>query len=1200
MKISEFGWIGQTSASLESTKLTTASNQFQSFFQSLAKNDAAAVKLPEKSDAAASKDGLQSLLKTLTNLDMTTLEDASSIAGTGGEKGDAINILHAIVGKWDPDADFSEQTLQQMTETTEKAFSAVEKKLHQFFQDFSFENPSENMFAETSLPELVHALKGIQLAGAETALLQNPQKVNETVDALTQLVSQLINQINKAAESKENNSDAPLLTDTEDLPSGNVKAPEQQPIEGIGGYEELQTNDKLSPAKGNPPIHAVNDRMPIEADTVFSAETKPEQSILQKDQDARASNELLNRIEPTNQRQDDELFSALHTKLANQQPTGTTIEKNQQASSKSLAEKAPEAMDGKEEQESHASLPNKPADAFWEQSVFSSTENNGIHVMEMPGSTEIEASTNAKPANNQSKRTNPFPNDMRASVLEGSAAGEERNRAETIGKQAEQPAASSSSAGHSKGSIDTNGNSKANPFPLAMHVDEVNTGANDDRAFLQPEVVEKQPIVKKAPDMASSLFQQKEAENKSSIPKAGFAGKAAAQPAFNQQPAKTIQAAVPVSQKTEGDIKDLLVADTWQEQKPGYAEENNKTSKIAETLIAEGSEKTNEMAEIPKFVPEASQYGKASADSAVKAGILSETASAEGSEKTKKAAEMPKFVPEASKYGKVSADSAVKAGTLNETASAEGSEKTNEMAEMPKFVPEASQYGKAAADSAIKAGVLSEPASAEGSEKTKKAAEMPTAERKGQINLMGQQIKFNQAAAPLQQENPKYDTESGNKQQTESSAATQQIKDSLRMKNAAARINPLVGQFQQIREGNSLHRFRNQSGAISIASEANSESNRIQIPFGQEMPIANREEIEATASAQSRLQPKQKGAMPFNQQMPLDTVKLINPLLYQTPKQPREIAAKEQSQDDAIIQNGVIQASSAAIIEETTTKVGQNGQTISGFPYQPFFGRTDKQIKAASQSENLTDRGEREEAQPPLNNIKSLVSSIIDKLNTAAQKEEKPNVMFAKMATPLMVGSIKKTTAAESKTSEKLQPAMEKSEAETKTVAVGQMQTAFAAKQQEPLALLTASGSPVSAHQLREQLEKVLANGKFVNNGDNQTFTIRLAPDHLGSIKIEIQQNEGNISAKILTASQEAKEVLETHLTSIKHSLSSQQGVVDKLDIAYTPSQQEKTTKDNQQQQQQQQQQQKEEQSSQKKEQEKQRKTFLEELLNME
>ncbi len=293
-----------------------------------------------------------------------------------------------------------------------------------------------------------------------------------------------------------------------------------------------------------------------------------------------------------------------------------------------------------------------------------------------------------------------------------------------------------------------------------------------------------------------------------------------------------------------------------------------------------------------------------------------------------------------------------------------------------------------------------------------------------------------------------------------------------------------------------------------------------------------------------------------------------------------------------------------ALINGNSHKETRNfGMANLGYPsyIQPVLQSADKQMKHVNNQVNNKDvfleKGT--DSSSPIMKIQSLVASIVEKLNTTTKIAEKPNGMYPKMINPLMVESLKKQESTISASTIHLEPNAEKIEADTKTsISIGQLQTSYPTKQQ-PLQILNANGNPVSSNQLEEQLNKIFSNASYIRNGDSQKFTLRLAPEHLGSIKIEVYQKEGTILAKILTATPEAKEVLDSHLTSLKHGLSLQNLVIDKVEIAYTPpGQQEKMNRD-QQSHQQQQQQQKQEQSSHQ-EQNKQKKSFLEELLNIE
>ncbi|PKG25166.1 hypothetical protein, partial [Niallia nealsonii] len=300
MKIGEFGLISKSSAQTESTKLTVSSNRFNALFQSLAKSGATSVKVSEDTnDTVPSKTGLQTLLKVLTNNDVTKLESFSSTADSEGEKADPINILHTILNDGDTNSDLNENTLHQMAEKVEKAFSKVEKQLFNFIQSFNFDAPTENMFAETPLPKLVDTLKGIQLAGKETSLLQNEKEVIETVEAVTNLVSQLIKQSSSVVGSNVDNDNISDLTDTEDslTVADSIIQDFNRPNDEKEGYIDGTKLDKNNGLM----IDIANEKVQpgIVTDSAFETKKKTQQTVSQKANDLTASDFSTGKTEQT-------------------------------------------------------------------------------------------------------------------------------------------------------------------------------------------------------------------------------------------------------------------------------------------------------------------------------------------------------------------------------------------------------------------------------------------------------------------------------------------------------------------------------------------------------------------------------------------------------------------------------------------------------------------------------------------------------------------------------------------------------------------------------------------------------------------------------------------------------------------------------------------------------------------------------------
>lgn len=118
---------------------------------------------------------------------------------------------------------------------------------------------------------------------------------------------------------------------------------------------------------------------------------------------------------------------------------------------------------------------------------------------------------------------------------------------------------------------------------------------------------------------------------------------------------------------------------------------------------------------------------------------------------------------------------------------------------------------------------------------------------------------------------------------------------------------------------------------------------------------------------------------------------------------------------------------------------------------------------------------------------------------------------------------------------------------------------------------LNHSTKPISSSELIKQFETILSKSHFSNNGGAQKLMIKLTPEHLGSLRIELIQRDAGFVAKILTTTATAKDILESHLNGLKQAFSSQSLQVDKIEIAQAIAPQERFLNKDQQQQPQQQ-----------------------------
>jgi len=111
----------------------------------------------------------------------------------------------------------------------------------------------------------------------------------------------------------------------------------------------------------------------------------------------------------------------------------------------------------------------------------------------------------------------------------------------------------------------------------------------------------------------------------------------------------------------------------------------------------------------------------------------------------------------------------------------------------------------------------------------------------------------------------------------------------------------------------------------------------------------------------------------------------------------------------------------------------------------------------------------------------------------------------------------------------------------------------------EQLTLLTNhSNKTVSAEELIKQFENILARSQFTKVGGTQRLFIKLNPEHLGALRVELIQKDSAIIARILTTTSVAKEMMESHLNGLKQAFSSQNIQLERVEISQQFTQQDR------------------------------------------
>ncbi|WP_053345328.1 flagellar hook-length control protein FliK [Peribacillus butanolivorans] len=100
--------------------------------------------------------------------------------------------------------------------------------------------------------------------------------------------------------------------------------------------------------------------------------------------------------------------------------------------------------------------------------------------------------------------------------------------------------------------------------------------------------------------------------------------------------------------------------------------------------------------------------------------------------------------------------------------------------------------------------------------------------------------------------------------------------------------------------------------------------------------------------------------------------------------------------------------------------------------------------------------------------------------------------------------------------------------------------------------VLTAAkgGQTVSQEEFVKQFESILSKANFTGANGVNKLLIKLNPEHLGSLRIELIQKDGMMTAKILATSAQAKDMLEKQIHGLKHAFNGQNIQIEKIEVS--------------------------------------------------
>ncbi|WP_421384593.1 flagellar hook-length control protein FliK [Bacillus salacetis] len=86
--------------------------------------------------------------------------------------------------------------------------------------------------------------------------------------------------------------------------------------------------------------------------------------------------------------------------------------------------------------------------------------------------------------------------------------------------------------------------------------------------------------------------------------------------------------------------------------------------------------------------------------------------------------------------------------------------------------------------------------------------------------------------------------------------------------------------------------------------------------------------------------------------------------------------------------------------------------------------------------------------------------------------------------------------------------------------------------------------------QFVKEFANIIGKSQMMHTPNMSKLLIKLYPEQLGSLRIELLQQEGILTAKIIASTKAAKDILDSQLTGLRQALNSQNLQVEKIEVA--------------------------------------------------
>ena len=235
-----------------------------------------------------------------------------------------------------------------------------------------------------------------------------------------------------------------------------------------------------------------------------------------------------------------------------------------------------------------------------------------------------------------------------------------------------------------------------------------------------------------------------------------------------------------------------------------------------------------------------------------------------------------------------------------------------------------------------------------------------------------------------------------------------------------------------------------------------------------------------------------------------------------------------------------------AVLEQTPALLAQITAVLQGESNVVTPKEAAKVVEFLKLAETLSVKTDTVyQQQYQLNQTKDLLQSFVNQFQSVTQQETTKSTTFQQV-----VQQLTQTT----------QQTTVKQEADTTQVNASQQQATTVTTKTVTVTLPAQPSSQSEA--LAKEIQNLLNRSQLSNNQGTIRLVLKLFPENLGQIRIEVMQKDGLMQARLLATTAAGKELLDSNLNQLKSAFVAQNIQMERIDVAQSLQDAERNNRD--------------------------------------